>query len=100
MKTETSARQSELSPNRHAGTCRRPFLWCLASQQILLWLMIWLVVLAQATAQSLYGPYPMTTNTWPWNVNLTNAVCSNAPVTYVINGGTFDTTLMTAPASV
>jgi hypothetical protein len=42
----------------------------------------------------------MTMTNWPWNVNLTNSICSSPPITYVINGGTFDTTLQTAPPSV
>ena len=65
--------------------------------RVLFWLQAVLLLLAALTARAQYAPFG--TNVWPWNVNLTNLNCS-ASGTYVITGGVFNTTSLTAPPSV
>src|SRR5262249_29746778 len=88
-------RSNKRGANSHGLTGKTATHW-----QPLLRLLLWPLMATSALAALPYVPAPFTTNDWPWNINLVNDVCTNPPADYVIAGGDFDTSALTAPPSV
>src|ERR1041385_6252048 len=101
MKNQSDSPRIKLAPiSPHSeGVCSKRSLHITYCQK-LLWLLFMPLLLSSAVADVPYTPAPFTTNDWPWNINLTEDACTNPPAPYVIAGGVFDTSSLTAPPSV
>lgn len=84
---------------RGEGGCSDPS-WRSSCRRNFLAVLLWPVVLATTATGAPYCPSPIATNVWPCNLDLVLDACQEVPAAYVIAGGVFNTSTLTAPPSV